>query len=101
MISLKVLGTAAAMVLILPMVAPTASFAQAFHQGRTGPGGGRPVGAAGVHGAPTARFNGGGRFARGRGGGFIPGAVAGAVIGGAIASPSYGYGSQAYYAPGY
>jgi hypothetical protein len=113
MISLKVLSTAAVMALVLPMVAPTASFAQ-------NPGGGRGAAAGGVRagggggGAPAARFGGGGAprafsggggggggFSRG-GGGFIPGAVAGAVIGGAIASQSYGYyGGPGYYAPGY
>jgi hypothetical protein len=123
MISLKVLSTAAAMAVVLPMLAPTASFAQnpngtkLNYAGRgvgavapgarfNGGGGGgfRPGG-----GAPVARFNGGGGgvyrggygggYHRG-GGGFIPGAVAGAVIGGAIASQSYGY-APGYYAPGY
>jgi hypothetical protein len=123
MISLKVLSTAAALALVLPMVAPTASFAQnpngtklnyagrgvgaVAPAARFGGGGGgfRPGG-----GAPVARFNGGGGgggyrggygggYGRG-GGGFIPGAVAGAVIGGAIASQSYGY-APGYYAPSY
>src|SRR5229473_3094345 len=75
MISIKVLSTVAAAALILPMAAPTASFAQSDAQIRSIRGGG--------------------------GGGFIPGAVAGAVIGGAIASQGY-YGSPGYYAgPGY
>jgi hypothetical protein len=124
MISLKVLSTAAAMAMVLPMAAPTASFAQnpngtkfnyagrgvvaaapAARFGGGGGGGFRPGG-----GAPVAQFNGGGGGYRGGygggyghrggGGGFIPGAVAGAVIGGAIASQSYGYG-PGYYAPGY
>jgi hypothetical protein len=117
MISLKVLSTAAVMALVLPMMAPTASYAQngnkmnfagkgvgAAPAARFGGGGGgfRPGG-----GAPIARFNGGGGgsgyrggYGRGGGGGFIPGAIAGAVIGGAIASQSYGY-APGYYAPGY
>ena len=33
MISLKVLSTAAVMALVLPMMVPTASFAQSFGQG--------------------------------------------------------------------
>jgi hypothetical protein len=124
MISLKVLSTAAAMALVLPMLAPTASFAQnpngtkfnyagkgvgavapAARFGGGGGGGFRPGGGGG---APVARFNGGGGgggvyrggYRQGGGGGFIPGAVAGAVIGGAIASQSYGY-APGYYAPGY
>jgi hypothetical protein len=130
MISLKVLSTAAAMALVLPMAAPTASFAQnpngakangAVRGGgapaaRFGGGGGAPAArfnGGGGGGAPVARFSGGGgggggyqgnyrRGGGGGGGGFIPGAVAGAVIGGAIASQSYGYyGGPGYYAPGY
>jgi hypothetical protein len=128
MISLKVLSTAAAMALVLPMVAPTASFAQNpngvkadFARGGAHAGGGgmRPGGGGGGNfhpgGGGGPRFSGGGgpRFSggggyrggygggyhRGGGGGFIPGAVAGAVIGGAIASQGY-YGGPAY-APGY
>ena len=97
MISLKVLSTAAAIALLLPMVAPTESFAQnpqgskanAAHSGggaHPGGGGVRPGG--GYHGG----YHGGG------GGGFLPGAIAGAVIGGAIASQ--GYGDPGYYPPG-
>ena len=74
MFSPKVLSIAAAMTLLLPTLAPTASFAQK-------PG--------------VAR--GGGGYRRG----FIPGAVAGAVVGGAIATAPYGYGGPGYYAPGY
>jgi hypothetical protein len=125
MISLKVLSTAAAMALVLPMVAPTASFAQnprgtksnyagrgagaAAPAARIGGGGGfRPGG-----GGSVAQFNGGGyrggyggyrggyRHDHDRGRGFIPGAVAGAVIGGAIASQSYGYYGGPDYAAGY
>jgi hypothetical protein len=118
MISLKVLSTAAAMALVLPMVVPTASFAQAPH-GRAGvargAGGVHVGGGAAFRGAPggfrggqVAGFNrgGGGGWHGGggyrRGGGFIPGAVAGAVIGGALASQSYAYyGGPGYYTPGY
>jgi hypothetical protein len=72
MISLKVLSTVAAFALVLPMMAPTESFAQhGMHRG----GGGHP---GGGHGG-GAHFGGG------------------AVIGGAIASQGYGPG---YYGPG-
>ncbi len=114
MINLRVLSTAAAMALVLPMVAPTASFAQPPHGVRGAAVGGVRAGG----GAPVARFSGsptvagigggggvyhGGYRRGGGGGGFIPGAVAGAVIGGAIASQSYAYyGGPGYYdAPGY
>jgi hypothetical protein len=97
MISRRVLSTAAALALVLPMAAPTASFAEPPHVGRGAPVGGLRVGG----GAPVARFGAGGGVYRGGyrrgGGGFIPGAVAGAVIGGAIASAPYGY----YGGPGY
>lgn len=116
MISLKVLSTAAVMALVLPMLAPAASFAQHPPGGaRAGAvRGGAARAAPGPRfsggGAPAARFGGGGGGPgwhggggyRGGGGGFIPGAVAGAVIGGAIASQGYGYGyGPGYYAPGY
>ncbi|THD62554.1 MAG: BA14K family protein [Bradyrhizobium sp.] len=101
MISLKVLSTAAAMALVLPMV-PAASFAQQQHPGVSG---GVRVGAAPgprYSGAPGPRFNGGGapgpRYSGGgyrRGGGYIPGAVAGAVAAGVIV------GYPGYYPPGY
>jgi hypothetical protein len=104
MISLKVLSTAAAMALVLPMVAPAASFAQQPpHGARAGGAPGPRVGGAGprFNGGGGPRFNGGGGGYRGGGGGgFVPGVVAGAVIGGAIASQGYGYG-PGYYAPGY
>ena len=121
MISPKVLSSAAALALVLPMAAPTASFAQGQHirgagggaagVARAGPGAAPAMRFSGGGGAPVARFSGGGGVYRGGygggyrhngGGGFIPGAVAGAVIGGAIASQSYGYyGGPGYYAPGY
>ena len=62
MISLKVLSTAAAMALVLPMVAPTASFAQDPHGAKSNYAG-RGAGTA----APAARIGGGG------GGGLRPG----------------------------
>ena len=115
MISAKVLSIAAAMTLLLPALAPTASFAQKPSVARGG-GGGARVGGGGRRfsggapaarfggnsggGAPAARFGGGGGYRRGNGG-FIPGAVAGAVVGGAIAAAPYGYGGPGYYAPGY
>jgi len=78
MISLKVLSTAAAMVLVLPMAASTASFAENPNSGRAnsavrgGGGGMRPGGIA-----PTSRFGGGAAAPRAfSGGGFrtAPGA---------------------------
>jgi hypothetical protein len=113
MINMKVLTTAAALALVLPMVVPTASFAEPPHRGPAvgGPrAGGAPVarfsaGAPGPRisaGAPVVRYGGGGGgvYRRGGGGGgFIPGAVAGALIGGAIASQSYGYYDGPVYAP--
>jgi hypothetical protein len=71
MISLKVLSTAAVMALVLPMVAPTASFAQ-NPNGTKFSYAGRPAGAV----APAARFGGGG----GGGGGFRPGGGGGAPV---------------------
>jgi hypothetical protein len=99
MISLKVLSTAAAMALLLPVMTPTESFAQNpngskanFARGGSGahPGGGmRPGGGGGgYHGG----YHGGG------GGAVIGGAIAGAVIGGAIASQAYP--GPGYYPPG-
>src|ERR1700750_3448153 len=81
MISLKVLGTAAAMALLLPMVAPTSSSAQGLGlkaQGAGGGGGGVPRGGGGggFHaGGGGARFGGGGGGlglkAAGAGGGVV------------------------------
>jgi BA14K-like protein len=110
MFSPKVLSIAAAMTLLLPTLAPTASFAQKPGVARGGGGarvggggprfsGGAPAARFGGNsggGAPAARFGGGGGYRRG----FIPGA--GAVVGGAIAAAPYGYyGAPGYYAPGY
>src|ERR1700719_2412042 len=98
MISPRVLSTVAAIALLLPMVAPTTSFAQnpngskanSARAGGVHPGGGmRPGGGGGYHGG----YHGGGG-----GGAVIGGAIAGAVIGGAIASP--GYGGPGSYPPG-
>jgi BA14K-like protein len=112
MISLKVLSTAAVMALVIPMAAPTVSFAQNVHAGKAGPpragvarGAGPRFnggGGARVNGGGGVRYGGGG-YGRGYGGGggVIPGVVAGAVIGGAIAAGApYGYGGPVY-APGY
>jgi BA14K-like protein len=115
MISLKVLSTAAAMALVLPIVMPSASFAQG--QIRSGvqrgaanahPGGGgmRPGGGGGPHfsggGGGGGGYHGGGGYRRGGGGGgFIPGLAAGAIIGGAIASQGYGPGYYAAPGPAY
>jgi hypothetical protein len=105
MISLKVLSTAAVMALVLPMAAPSASFAQHPHGGGrvagAHPGGGGHPG--GFRAGGGARFSGGGGYRGGGGGGFIPGAVAGALVGGAIAAGGgYGYyGGPGYYDQGY
>ncbi|HTF75241.1 MAG TPA: BA14K family protein, partial [Bradyrhizobium sp.] len=78
MISLKVLSTAAAMALVLPMVAPAASFAQSPLAGK--PGVAAP--AAGV------RAGGGGAPRMGGGGGFHPGGGGGGVhVGGGAPGP--------------
>ena len=127
MISLRVVSAAAAIALILPLAAPTASFAQNPPGAKGGGAGVRP-GGGGIPGGGRPTFNGGGgrpafnggggrpAFSGGGGGavhyggggggyrrggnGFIPGAVAGAIIGGAIAGAPYGYG-PGYYGPGY
>jgi hypothetical protein len=120
MISLRVLSAAAALALVLPLAAPSASYAQhppgargggGVHVGgggggpRFSSGGGRPAfsggGGGAVHYGGGGGGYGGGGYRRG-GNGFIPGAVAGAIIGGAIAGAPYGYGyGPGYYAPGY
>ena len=99
MISFKVLSAVGSMALVLPMVAPTAGFAQYAHAGKAGPrGGGAAVRPGGGGFRPGGGYAGG---YRGGGAGLIPGVVAGAVIGGAIAAAPYGYGGPGYYAPGY
>jgi hypothetical protein len=104
MINLKVLSTAAA--LVLAVAVPATSFAQT-HGGK---GGGAR--ASGFHGGGAHGFGGGGARFSGHGGGFrggyanrggggvVPGLIAGAVVGGALASGAY-YGGPGYYAPGY
>ena len=97
---LRVLSTAAAIALLVPMVAPTASFAENPNGSRTNSaraGSARPGGDV----RPGGGMRPGGDYDRGHRGGsaVIPGAVAGAVVGGAIASPVYG--GPAYYGPGY
>jgi hypothetical protein len=77
MINLRVLSTVAAIAVLLPMAAPTASFAQnqkAAGGVRVGGGGGGAPAARfnGGGGAPAARFNGGGGAARFNGGGGAP-----------------------------
>jgi hypothetical protein len=110
MINLKVLSTAAALALVLPIVLPSASFAQAVNgHGQRGGGGGARQGGGGMHhgggggphfsGGGGGGYHGGGGYYRGGGGGaFIPGLAAGAIIGGAIAATGGGYGPG--YAPG-
>jgi hypothetical protein len=68
MISLKVLGTAAVMAMVLPMLAPTASFAENPH-------GGKGAAPGGVHAGSGAapRFGGGAPRTFNGGGGFRPG----------------------------
>ena len=63
MMSLKVLSTAAAIALVLPMTAPSESFAQNPHGGKGN------FAMRGGGGAPAARFSGGGGGARFSGGG--------------------------------
>jgi len=64
MIKLKVLSTVAAIALVLPIAAPSASFAQQFKGGKggvaVGGGGGAPAARFSGGGAPMARFSGGG-----------------------------------------
>jgi BA14K-like protein len=78
MISLKVLSAAAILALVLPLVTPEPSFAQAPPGARGGGGGGRPAG------------GGGGFRAGGGGGGFRAGG------GAAIARPPGGGGGGGY-----
>jgi hypothetical protein len=131
MISLKVLSTAAAMALVLPMAMPTASFAQKPFGGKANfavrgvapaakfsgvapaarfSGVGPPAAKFGSGGgAPAVQFSGGSGYQGGygdhhrrRGGG--GGFIPGAVAGAVIggAIASQGYyGGPGYYAPGY
>jgi hypothetical protein len=92
MIGLRVLSTAAAVALLVPMVTPTASFAENPNGGRT-----NSVRAGTVR--PGGSMRPGGSYDRGHrdGNAIIPGAVAGAVVGGVIAPQVYG--GPAYYGP--
>jgi BA14K-like protein len=131
MISLRVLSTVAAMTLVLPMAAPTASFAQAPHPGgaqvrgggaphmaapRMGGGAPHMGGGGGVHMGGGAAAMGGGapgpRFSGGGGGGVYRGGYdggrrhdgGGGFIPGAVAGALVGgaIASQGYYGgPGY
>src|SRR5882724_8192558 len=89
MISLKALSTAAAMALVLPVVAPSASFAQM-------PNGGKPgVAGAGVRaggGAASHIVGGGGDAQHISGGGFRQGAGGGVNIGGGAPGPRFSAG---------
>ena len=60
MIALKVLGTAAAIALALPMVIPAASAAQGLLPGVAAPGGGGGGGGGGFRGGGGGGFRGGG-----------------------------------------
>jgi len=98
MTGLRVLSTAAAIALLVPMLAPTASFAENPNGARTNSvraGTARPGGDV----RPGERMRPGGGDDRGHreGNAVIPGAVAGAVVGGAIAPQVYG--GPAYYGP--
>ncbi len=76
MISLKILSTAAAMALALPLVVPGASFAQNLGlkaQGGHGGGGGAPAARGGGGGGGGMGLKAGGGFAGGGGGGIRPG----------------------------
>jgi hypothetical protein len=92
MIGLRVSSTAAAIALLVPMVAPAASFAENPNGGRT-----NSVRAGTVR--PGGSMRPGGSYDRGHrdGNAIIPGAVAGAVVGGVIAPQVYG--GPAYYGP--
>jgi hypothetical protein len=127
--SLKILSIAATLALAVPVLAPSASYAQ-FVGKSAGPGGGGgggggfrggggggggPVmggGGGGFRGGGGGGYRGGG-FAGGHhggygggyrrgygGGGFVPGLIGGAVIGGALAAPYYGQ-SYGYYDDSY
>jgi hypothetical protein len=80
MISLKVLSSAAAIALVLPMAAPSESFAQNPHGVK---GGAAMRGGGGGGGAPAARFSGGG-------GGFHGGGAPAARFSGNAGSARFG-----------
>jgi hypothetical protein len=93
MTGLRVLSTVAAIALLLPMVAPTTSFAQNPNGSKA-----NSARAGGVHPGGGGMRPGGGGVRHGGGGAVIGGAIAGAVIGGAIASEAYP--GPGYYPPG-
>jgi hypothetical protein len=105
--SLKVLSTAAAMALVLPMMAPTASFAQTpngkVSASPRGGGGGAPAARmgggggfrAGGGGAPAARFSGGG------GGGAPAASFSGTSGGYRVSGGGYRGGYSGGYSGGY
>jgi BA14K-like protein len=93
MTSLRVLSTVAAIALLLPMVAPTTSFAQNPNGSKA-----NSARAGGVHPGGGGMRPGGGGVRHGGGGAVIGGAIAGAVIGGAIASQGY---APSYDGPAY
>jgi hypothetical protein len=73
MINLKVLSSAAAIALVLPIAVPSTSFAQHFKGGKGG-----HVAMGGGGGAPAARFSGGGARFSGGGGAPVAGFSGGA-----------------------
>src|SRR5437588_5550580 len=85
MTRLKILSTAAALALVLPMAAPSASFAQQGHRG-----GGHAAGGAAIGGGGGARMGGGAPGAR------IGGAApqANARIGGAAPQANFAANAQ-------
>ena len=102
---LKVLSAAAVMALVLPVLVPQASLAQAPGHPGASRGGGHPgLGMRPGGGGPRYNgggYRGGGGYHGGGNGALIGGAIAGAVIGGAIASQGYGPGYYAAPGPGY
>jgi BA14K-like protein len=103
MIKLKVLSTAAAIALVLPIAAPSASFAQHFKDGKGGVaigGGGAPA-ARFSGGAPAARFSTGAPMAR-YGGGAAMARYSGVSTGGAAVARYSGSGpTVTRYSSGY
>jgi hypothetical protein len=91
MINLKILSTAAAIALVLPLVTPTDSFAQESRGGGGGRGGGAAIGGGGggAMGGGAAIGGGGGGF-RGGGGAAIGGG-GGGFRGGAAMAPESGF----------
>ena len=107
MINFKLLTTAAAFALALPLAMPSASFAFPHHGGAPHvagiPGGGRPGG--NFHPGGGQHFGGGGYRHHGGFGAGVAAGIAGAAIGNAFASQYYDGGyydaGPAYYDGGY